>query len=328
MIDTWNRAREERVEFSAEYRMFHKDGHEVWIRDDARQTGHSDEGYPLWQGVMYNITDRVAAETDLRESERKFRALVEEIPAITYIEEWRHGGPGNPLRYVSPQIEQIWGVSPEARMQDPMLWERALHPDDRERALAEDQGSNETGELFDITYRLVRPDERIVWIREHTRLVRDADGNPDFWLGVMFDMTDQKALEADLESRSAELRSLGEIDRAILSARSSEEVVREAIGRLRALVACAAVTVAGYDGQEPAWRILAATGPLVEGVQEGTRIPIESGPLLEVLLAGDPLYMPDLNLIPDPPEMLAAVRDRGTRSLLVVPMLADEALLG
>ena len=64
-----------------------------------------------------------------------YRRLVERLPAIVYsCELGEHGR----WRYVSPQIELILGYTPEEWMADPTLWSRQLHPDDRERALAQE----------------------------------------------------------------------------------------------------------------------------------------------------------------------------------------------
>ncbi len=65
----------------------------------------------------------------------EYRRLVERLPAIVYSCEIGERGR---WRYVSPQIEEILGYSPEEWMADPGLWARQLHPEDRERALEQE----------------------------------------------------------------------------------------------------------------------------------------------------------------------------------------------
>ena len=60
----------------------------------------------------------------------RFRGLVEDLPAITYIADFVGAFT---LRYVSPQIEQVLGFTPEQWLEDEEAWVAALHPDDRER---------------------------------------------------------------------------------------------------------------------------------------------------------------------------------------------------
>ena len=78
-------------------------------------------------------------------------------------------------------------------MGDPDLWLRIIHPDDRARAVAENQRHNETGESFSLDYRVYRKDGRLVWIHDEARMVRDERGVPTFSLGVMIDVTEIEA---------------------------------------------------------------------------------------------------------------------------------------
>ena len=71
---------------------------------------------------------------------------------------------------MSPQYERLTGYSPADRLAEPDLWLRMLHPDDRERVLAESDRTNGTGEPFDIEYRLVAR-RAVVWVHDHAFLV-------------------------------------------------------------------------------------------------------------------------------------------------------------
>src|ERR1700761_1220558 len=58
--------------------------------------------------------------------------LIDRLPVVIYASELGENGR---WRYVSPQVEEILGFSPEDFLRDPGLWARQLHPDDRLRAL-------------------------------------------------------------------------------------------------------------------------------------------------------------------------------------------------
>src|SRR6185436_12513390 len=89
--------------FLLEYRQRHADGHYVWVRDEAVLV-RDDEGTPLfWQGVLFDITAEREAEQQIRDAEERYRALVEHIPAVLYIDPVREE---DPTIYVSPRIEE------------------------------------------------------------------------------------------------------------------------------------------------------------------------------------------------------------------------------
>jgi PAS domain S-box-containing protein len=114
---------------------------------------------PLWEGgefsgvlgVAVDITGRVRAEENLREAEQRYRTLVEQIPAVTYID---LADDSDTSLYTSPQIEQMLGYTPEEWLEN-KLWPKRLHPDDRERVLAADERFEAGGEPFSEEYRLL-----------------------------------------------------------------------------------------------------------------------------------------------------------------------------
>jgi signal transduction histidine kinase len=75
--------------------------------------------------------------------------------------------------------------------------------------LAEEVRTDETGEPFEVEYRVIAADGRIVWLRDQATLVRDEEGKPRYWLGVQYDITERKRAEEALkEIREAERRRI------------------------------------------------------------------------------------------------------------------------
>jgi diguanylate cyclase (GGDEF)-like protein/PAS domain S-box-containing protein len=101
--------------------------------------------------------------------------------------------------YISPQYESLLGYSTEEVLSDPEHWMRILHPDDRERVLAEDERTNQTEEPFVMEYREIARDGSVVWVRDEATLVHNEGGEPLYWLGIQTDVTERKALEERLE---------------------------------------------------------------------------------------------------------------------------------
>ncbi|HWC48580.1 MAG TPA: EAL domain-containing protein [Solirubrobacterales bacterium] len=139
-----------------------------------------------------------------------FRRLVERLPVVVYTAELGEHGC---WRYVSPQVEEILGYTPEEFVRDPGLWASLVHPEDRERVLRSESevhlGERETGP---IAYRMVRRDGEVVWIQDEAVLEADEDGVP-IWHGVLYDVSERKRAEGELQrslSQQAVVARLGE----------------------------------------------------------------------------------------------------------------------
>jgi PAS domain S-box-containing protein len=156
---------------------------------------------------------RVAAGAryyEFREAEVRYRALVEQIPAITYTEIEDETSPiGYRDVYISPQAESILGYTPFEWQADPELWIRAMHPDDRDRVNQDDRASLETG-TFTSEYRMIARDGRVVWFQDVANVVEDPMSGVRFWHGVMLDVTEQKLAEASHWELAAKYRTLVE----------------------------------------------------------------------------------------------------------------------
>src|SRR5580693_3131791 len=106
------------------------------------------------------------ATAALKDAERRYRQLVEQVPAISYIAE---SGEAGRFHYISPQVETILGYSPEDCLADPHFWWNHLNPDDHPIALQED--SWEEDRPFQIEYRMRGQDGREVWLRDEAVIV-------------------------------------------------------------------------------------------------------------------------------------------------------------
>jgi PAS domain S-box-containing protein len=172
------------------------------------------------------LLEQATTEAWLRANELRYRTLIEQIDAVTYSEAFAVGGAQ--FMYVSPQVTEKLGYTPE-EVGQPGFWKGLVHPDDRERVLAEDERVEHTGAPWRIEYRMVGRDGRVLWVRDHAVLVRDGRGRPAFWQGLWMDVTDQKlaeqamreALELEREATSR-LRALDELKNTFLDAVSHE----------------------------------------------------------------------------------------------------------
>jgi PAS domain S-box-containing protein len=145
----------------------------------------------------------------LRQAESRFRTLVEQIPAVTFMAVL---GEGKNEIYVSPHIEQMLGYSQREWLEDPFLWYYRLHPDDRPMWNDEFARGCQTGGPFRAECRFTARDGRTVWVHGEARVIRDERDRPMFLQGVAFDITDAKNAQQLI------------LDRAVKDARHAEEL--------------------------------------------------------------------------------------------------------
>jgi PAS domain S-box-containing protein len=141
----------------------------------------------------------------LRQSEARYRTLVEQIPAITYMCALDEAGT---LLYVSPQAERILGYAPDDYAARPELWWQQLYAADSERVTHQLRQSRETGQPLRTEYRVVHRDGRLLWLRNEAVVVRADDQRPMFLQGVLVDLTDRKQAEEMLRQTNETLGAI------------------------------------------------------------------------------------------------------------------------
>jgi diguanylate cyclase (GGDEF)-like protein/PAS domain S-box-containing protein len=151
--------------------------------------------------------ERETARDKLRHAEAKYRTLVEQLPLVTYIDALSATASG---LYASPQIRALLGYSPDMWIDDPEIFVRVLHPDDRNWVLALVDHCNRTAEPFRAEYRLVHRDGRVVWVQDESLVVCDEDGRPLFTQGYLLDVTERKGAEQRLVAEQGVARVLAE----------------------------------------------------------------------------------------------------------------------
>jgi PAS domain S-box-containing protein len=128
--------------------------------------------------------------------EARYRALVEQIPAVVFMA-YLDRGIGE--AYVSPQIEEALGFSQEEWLEDPVRWYRHIHPDDKQRWSTEAAAMFLTGSPLRSSYRVVSRHGRVIWFHCEAKMIRKDNGEPWFIHGVGFDITDLKRTEEALQ---------------------------------------------------------------------------------------------------------------------------------
>ena len=186
-----------------------------------------------WFGVNTDITQQVAAENALRESEAQFRTLAQAIPNHVWTSQ-----PDGLLNWFNEQVYRYSGAA--AGELDGQGWTRLVHPDDLEAAAESWAVSLTSGKPYQTEFRLRRADGLYRWYIARALPILDTSGGIGRWIGTNTDIEDQKNtaealahLNANLEQR-VEQRT-AELLRAEESLRQSQRM--ESLGNLTGGVA-------------------------------------------------------------------------------------------
>jgi len=147
---------------------------------------------------------RTALITALSESESRFRQIADHLHEVIWL-----GAPDLSERYyVNPAYERVWGRSIESFYARPRSPIEAVHPEDRPRVELELKELR-NGQ-YETEYRIIRPDGQIRWIRSRGYPIRNEQGEVVRVAGIMEDITEQKAAEAEREALLAREREARE----------------------------------------------------------------------------------------------------------------------
>jgi len=147
----------------------------------------------FFQSAPHRTESEPTAEPTL---EARYRVLLDQIPAVVFMA-YLDQGIGE--AYVSPQIEAALGFTQAEWLEDPVLWYRQIHPDDKDRWSTEAAEMFFSGTALRSAYRVMARDGRVIWFHCEARLVRRDNGEPWFIHGVGFDITELKQVQEALQ---------------------------------------------------------------------------------------------------------------------------------
>ncbi|MGZ5318824.1 MAG: putative bifunctional diguanylate cyclase/phosphodiesterase [Actinomycetota bacterium] len=175
--------------------------------------------------TLRDVTALQAGREAQFEAEAKYQSLVEQIPAVVYLDPVSEDAESI---YVSPQIINLLGISQEEWLTDPYSWRRHVHPEDIDHVWEEYEAAYNAHVPLNHEYRMVHEDGTIKWVLEQAFPVKDEQGKPWLIQGVIFDISERKRAEEQVAFLAYHDKLTGLPNRALF-----EEMLENAIARAR-----------------------------------------------------------------------------------------------
>lgn len=177
--------------FETVQNLIRKDGAHVLVRYIGKAIDPPDMSKgTIW--MLEDVTVQKQAEEIILDSEKRYRNLMENVPAIIYEYSMNHGG-----LFYSPQVEQVFGYPLQDFYDNPLLWKNSIHPDDV--ALVENAiliARVEGTQGFDIEYRVRTRSGTWIWLNDNI-IRREIQDEDVIMYGIAQNITERKlALEA------------------------------------------------------------------------------------------------------------------------------------
>jgi two-component system, cell cycle sensor histidine kinase and response regulator CckA len=274
---------------------------------------------------ILSLLKMVAVRTRaLKASEERYRMVAD----FTF--DWEYWeGPDNQLRYISPSCERITGYTAEEFTADPGLLTRLVHPEDLAAMKTHHREITSSGQSHHLDMRITRRDGEERWVSHVCRTVFDERSILLGRRASNRDITERKRAEEALSRYARRLESLESISRAVLAARSPEDVAATALERLRGLVPCerASVTVFEEGSEEAVYLAVSQSAPL--GPPPGAHTPAAT--LYDLQHLGRQRLVYSANVPADSVSTLPGLQrlvEVGVRSALVVALIIEDRVTG
>ena len=229
--------------FTREYRILSKDLRQAWVHERSQIICDAAGRIDYIIGLFFDITDRKCLEENFRRSERDFRIVVDNIPAVTF-----KGYLDGTVDLFDKKIEALTGYPPEAFGPTGVNWTSLIHEEDRRAARVAFIEALRANRTYVREYRLRAAGGRLIWIHERSSIVCNSEGQVEYVSGLIFDITERKVLEATVAEKTAELQQAN--DRLLLWGSELEHRNTEInlLGQMGDLLQCCNTTREAYAG--------------------------------------------------------------------------------
>jgi PAS domain S-box-containing protein len=174
-----------------------------------------------------DITERKEREQKLRRVTERFERFANNVQDAFFILSADY----SETEYVNSAVERIYGVTPEEANDNPMVWLRHIHPDDKDELLTDVEAQQDGSVKWPVEqeFRIDHPDRGVRWVQARLNTIPDENGDPSRLAGVTTDITDRK-------QREESINALLEVTRELMSAQSKQAAAEQAIDAARSVL--------------------------------------------------------------------------------------------
>ena len=188
----------------SEKRYIRKDGNIVWVKVTGSIIRDKMAGSDYSVAIIEDITEYREAQAQLRESEAKFRRFAESSKDVI----WMATTDLKKMIFINQAYERLFGKSSRSIYEDSLSFMKLIHPDDIQnfkKSMERHINNN-----WSITYRIIRPDGELRWVRNESAPVYDKHGKKYLIMGIARDITQNKRLEEEQRHQREELEKIVE----------------------------------------------------------------------------------------------------------------------
>lgn len=202
--DIWKSAITQKSPFNIILRIRVKSGEYLYFAVRGVPIFNSEGDITRWIGAMYDITERKRSEDDLKQSEQRFRSLISATAQIV----WTADPEGSILTAHTPYGESIR----ESENSITEEWVSKIHPQDRDRVLAEFTAAIKNKTNYRCEYQMMYTDNQYHYFIARGMPIFEKNGEVREWIGTLTDITESKIAEAELLKKEEQLRQAQKLE--------------------------------------------------------------------------------------------------------------------
>ena len=175
----------ELVEVNYEYRERHVEGHWIWIMCRGRAIAWDEDGRPVrFVGTDTDITPLKLSEERWQHTQRKLELALSSVKAGV----WEFRLADQVINW-DPTLRRVYGLPEDDSSLPRDIWERSIHPEDRDAAVEATEAAIAKRSDYSLTYRIIHPDGQVRFIRSHVSFM-EGSGDGPILVGLDLDLTD------------------------------------------------------------------------------------------------------------------------------------------